>query len=402
VHFFDGSTELNVTVTDAIAAQATLDVSYTWTVTDAITLGNHTLGIGVDSQAVPDYWAEENITVVGVANVSITSLTVSAASEFEGVNVTFTAKLFNNGTLDSDLLMVEFFDGTTMIGNKTNVTVAKGLTVDVTFQWLLPQVELDTNKTIKAKVAGMESPVNLTIKNKVPKIEVLTFTVGDGRIGDNATFAATVKNNGTGDAVNITVDFYDGATKVGSSAAFNLSVGSTKDVTATIKLAGTPDANHTFYAKIVSVGATEKNATKMVSHTLTAASLYIVSMTVKPTKLEGKAKDSTQTYKITIVVKNSGETRGQVNLSMMEGKKLITSTPVVIQLDGLATFNQTYEWKVKGDGEHKCVATLSAGAVGTPSTKEVKVKLAYTPGFEVLVLVGAMIAALVLVRRRKN
>jgi hypothetical protein len=40
--------------------------------------------------------------------------------------------------------------------------------------------------------------------------------------------------------------------------------------------------------------------------------------------------------------------------------------------------------------------------VGTPSTKEVKVKLAYTPGFEVLVLVGAMIAALVLVRRRKN
>jgi len=392
-----------VTVTDALDPAATMDVTWNWTITDAVTLGDHTIYVGVGPESNDPYWVPVVVPVKGLANVTISSFTATPTAPFEGDTVTLSVKLFNNGTADAINLTVDFYDGTTLLNSTTNLTAPKGVETTVpSITTIIGNLTADTNKTYKAKVGAIEMTVVVTARDRVPKIEVTSFTVGDGRIGDNATFAATVKNNGTGDAVNITVDFYDGATKVGSSAPFNLTQGSSKDTTATIKLSGTADANHTFYAKVATVGVTEKNVTKMVNHTLTAASIYIVSMTVKPTKLEGKAKDSTQDYKITIVVKNSGESRGQVNLSMVEGKKLISVIPVVIQLDGGATFNQTYTWKVKGDGEHKCVATLSAGAVGTPSTKEVKVKLAYTPGFEVLVLVGAMIAALVLVRRRKN
>jgi hypothetical protein len=394
VHFYNGLTELNATVTGAIAAQATLDVSFVWNVTEAITPGNHTVGIGIDTQALPNYWVEMNITVVGVPNVTVLSLTTSAATEFEGTNVTLTAKLFNNGTEDSTPLTVEFYDGTTMIGNKTNITVAKGQTVDVTLVWTLPLVELDTNKTIKAKVAGSESPVNVTIRNKAPKIEILAFTAPIGRIGDNVTITATVKNNGTGDAVGMVVDFYDGATKVGSTPAFNLTVGSTNVTSVTFKLSGTGDANHTFFAK---ASGAEKNDTKMIGHTLSAASISIVSFTVSPKTKDKQTKDSTQEFKLTITLKNGGELAGSVTLSIKEGTKVIANASV--PLAGGANTTQTYTWKVKGDATHKAVATITGDGTGT---SEAKATLHYAPGFEVLVLMGSMIVALVLVRRRKN
>jgi hypothetical protein len=383
-----------------LSVGAGTDIVYTWTVTDTVALGDHIFYVQLGDETI-DMTINATVNVKGVANLTVSNLVASPTTAFEGDNVTFTATLFNNGTEDAVNQTIIWSDGTTQIGTTINVTVTKGQTMTKTFVWALPSVDQDTNKTIKAMIGTAFMTVNVTDRNKAPKIEVVSFSVGDGRIGDNVTFAATLKNNGTGDAVNMTAEFYDGTTKVGTSAPFNLTTGSTKDVSVSVKLAGDADKNHTFYVKSVPAG-TEKNVTKMVGHTLSKANIYIVSFVVKPSKLEGKPKDSTQDYKVTITLKNSGELMGVCILNMTEGKKLITIIPVPVILDAGANSTTTYVWKVKGDGTHTCVATLSTGDVGTPSTMSVKVTLKYAPGFEVLALMGAIIVALVLVRRRKN
>jgi hypothetical protein len=389
-----------VTVADTVNPGDSMDVKMNWTITDTVTLGDHSVYVGVGSESAEPYWMFVNVTVNGLANVTISNFTVTPASPFENDTVTLSVKLFNNGTADALNLTVQYFDGTALVNSSINITAPKGVETVVPIATAnIGTLTADTNKTYKAKIGTSEMTVTVLARDKVPKIEVVTFTVGEGRIGDNATFTATVKNNGTGEAINITVDFYDGTSKVGSSAPFNLTVGSSVDKTATIKLSGTADANHTFYARIASVGVTEKSVTKPVNHTLSEPSIYIVSMLVKPTKLEGQAKDSTKDYKITIVLKNSGEKAGSVVLNITEGKKLITAATV--NLGANETYNNTFTWKVKGDGDHKAVAVITGNA-GTPSTKDVKATLHYTPGFELLALVGAIIVALVLVRRRKN
>jgi len=395
-----------VTVPGPLDPGATMDLAWNWTITDSVTLGEHTIYVGVDPESAEPYWMYVVVTVNGLAAVAVSNLTATPASAFENDNVTLTAKLANNGTADGINVTVQFFDGETLINTTIVALVPHGTeTIVPSVTANIGNLSGDANKTYKVKVGSSEMTVTVAARDRVPKIEVLAFSVGDGRIGDTVTFSATVKNNGTGDAVNIAVDFYDGGAKVGSSAAFNLTVLSSRDVTASIKLSGTPDANHTFSARVATYGVLDRNVTKMVNHTLSPASFVIISMTVKPTKLEGQPKDSTQNYKITIVVRNSGESRGQVNLTLTEGKNVITVIPIVIALDGGAEYNTSANpiiWKVKGDGEHKCLATLSAGPLGSPSTKEVKVTLRYTPGFEVLAMVGAIILALALVRRGKN
>lgn len=378
------------------------DIVWTWAVTDTVALGTHTIYVQVASQT-QDMWTNVSVSIIGVANVTIASLVPSAATAFEGDNVTFTATLFNNGTEDSVNQTITWSDATgatpAPIGTTINVTVLKGQSKPFAFVWTLPAVDVDGNKTVKATIGSAAMSVNVMDRNKAPKIEIISFTIPSlTRIADVAIFQATLKNNGTGDAINMVVDFYDGTTKMASSAPFNLSVQGSKSVSVNVTLAGTADANHTF--SVQALGA-QKNITQSVGHKLAPAAIGIVSFIVKPTKKEGQAKDSTQDYKITITLRNTGEVMGMVILNITEKGKLVTIIPVPVILDGSASTTQNYTWKVKGDGDHTAVATIS-GDAGTPSTMSVKATLKYSPGFEVLALVAAIIVAVILVRRRKN
>lgn len=401
--FYETDTTAAKFTSDAfnLSVGASTDIVWTWAVTDTVALGVHTIYVQVASET-QDMWTNLSVTIIGVANVTIASLVPSAVTAFEGDNVTFTATLFNNGTDDSVNQTITWWDATgatpAQIGTTVNVTVLKGQNKPFAFVWTLPQVDVDGNKTVKATIGAAALSVNVMDRNKAPKIEIMAFTVQNGRIGDNITMTATVKNNGTGDAIGLVVDFYDGTTKTASYAAFNLSVQGSKSVTVYYIQAGIADANHTF--SVQALGA-QKNITQTVGHTLAPAAINIVSFTVKPTKKEGQAKDSTQDYKLTITLKNTGEVMGVCLLNITEKGKLVTVIPVPVILDGGASTTQNYTWKVKGDGDHTAVATLS-GDAGTTKTMSVKATLKYSPGFEVLVLVAAIIVAVILVRRRKN
>jgi PGF-CTERM protein len=343
----------------------------------------------------------ENITLANPApKLAVDSLIVSAASALEGVTVTLTASINNSGTANAVDQTIEFLDGTTVL-NATNVSVDMGQVKDVPYIWLLPDVTADTTKNITAKLGDSSAWVNVTIIAKVAKINITVFTAPDGmKIGDTVLFSATIKNEGNDNATGIVVEFYDNATKLNSSAPFNLSAGSSTGVSLNVTLIGTADANHLFFVK--AAGA-QKNVTKSVAHKPVPASVKITSFTVKPAKRDKQPQDSTQSYTLTVVMQNTGEIKStDCTLTIKEGSKVISPTPESISIDGNNNLTKTYTWKVKGSGSHTATATLSGTEAGSTAPITTKCTLEYTPGFEVLFLVAAILVAALLVRRRKN
>ncbi len=367
----------------------------------SLTDGEYAVGAMMEDWQVSIKMASENITLANpAAKVAVDSLLASAASALEGTNVTLTASLNNSGTANAVNLTVDFMDGTTVVHSETNISVDMGQTKDVSYIWTLPDVAADTTKNITAKVGDSSAWVNVTIVAKVPVIIITDFTVPDGRIGDVRTFSATVKNNGTGVASGLVVEFYDSTTKLGSSTPFDLTAGSSQVVPLNVTLAGTGDVNHIFFVK--AMGA-EKNVTKMVGHTLAPAKVTLTAFTVSPAKKDKQPADSTQSFTLTVTMKNTGEIKSSnCTLTVKEGTKSITLTPENIALDGNLSVTKTYTWKVKGSGAHTATATLAGADTGATATLTAKCTLEYTPGFEVLFLAAAIFVAAVLVRRRKN
>ncbi len=350
-------------------------------------------------QATASEVSDEILLMPPIAVVTVDSLAVSPASAFEGANVTLTAKLNSTGTVDALNQTLEFWDGTTSLGTVTGISIPLGTAKDVSFTWTLPEVAADTNKTVTAKVGDKSNTVNLTIQNKFPVIEMVSFTVPDGmKVGDMVNFSASIKNSGTGDARGLVVEFYDNATKLGNTTAFDLAAGNTTTVTVKVTVSGAPDVDHRFFVK--ALGA-EKNVSKPVAHVPAPAKVGITSFAVKPAKKDGQPKDSTQSFTLTITLKNSGELKSaNCTLTVKEGSKTVATESIA--LDGNGTVTKTYTWKVKGSGGHTATATLAGADAGTPATLSTKCTLEYTPGFEVLFLVAAIFVAAILARRRKD
>jgi hypothetical protein len=341
-----------------------------------------------------------NITITGEANVSVDTFTLSAASGLEGDTVTMTAKLFNNGTADAVNYTCEFVHGTSSLGTKTNLTVVKGGTLEVVFSYTLPNITVDNmTQGAAAKVGNSMKGTNLTIIKKKPVVVVANIAIVPAgfKAGDTVTATVTVNNSGTAVATGVVIDLYDGNTKIGNSTAMNISAGSSQAFTITaIVPASTTDANHTFYAKYGTTA--EKNMTvPNVPHTPTVASIVLGNFTVSPKTKDKMPKDSTQSYTLTVVLKNNGELAGTVVLTVKEGTKTINTQNVTVA--GKGTQTVTIVWKVKGDGSHSAVATITGAGTGTATAKAT---LKYTPGFEVIFLAAAILVAAVLVRRRKQ
>jgi hypothetical protein len=302
------------------------DVIWTWTVTDSVVLGNHTIYAQVNDAPSED-WSDITVTVMGLANVTLTRLVASSAAVFEGNNVTFTVRLFNNGTDHAENLTLTWSEGTTELATDTGFSVLKGETVERTFVTGWGSVDHDTNKTVTATIGTASLAVNVTVRDRAPLIEIASFTVPLGRIGDDVVFGAKVKNNGTGDANGIRVQFLDGTVLLNETVIFNLPVGSTMDVAVRAILAGTPDAAHTFFVRALDA---EKNATATVGHRLAPAAISIAAFTASPARLENQPRDSYQSFELEVVIENSGEVAGSVHLTVSEGFKIIFNKTMMI------------------------------------------------------------------------
>lgn len=409
----DGTMDLGTVVTEVPAGEtvnADLVTKYSGLL---IADGTHTITASM-TDLTPSTMEVGDINLTNPkANVTIDDLKVDKASAYEGDKVTFTVTLTNSGTADAPNITVDFSELVILvymsIGQLPNVTVAKGTTVNVTWAYTLPNITGTTeNKTIRAGygegiVLTTYKTINVTTNKKLPKLEYVTFTAPTGkRINEMAEFTIKVMNNGTATATGIVIKLMEGAMAYTNvSAAFNLTVGESKEVKLGITLTGDGDKNHT-YTAVATVGGVDykKDATVMVGHEI-FASIGIKAFKISPTKKENQPKDSSQSYTATVTLKNVGEKAGSVQLILMEGIKIIGNQTVSV--DALAQKDVKMTFKVKGSGTHKITAMVSLPNPDPMNmTKTASCELKYQPGFELVVLIGAIIVAAVVVGRRKK
>jgi hypothetical protein len=344
----------------------------------------------------------------------VTGLTVSAASGFEGDSLTFTAALFNNGTdIATDLPV--YFSQLMLLGIYTsigsvNVTVAKGASANAVFVWKLPNITAASeNETIRAGVGGFLltswQTINITVNKKLPKIEFSSFVIpANIRRYDDVKFNLTVKNTGLANATGVVIKITKDGGIYCTTDPFNLGINETKTIQAEVTIMDAGDANHVYIATATAGGADfSKNATVYVLHNIYPI-ISVVSLKMSPSKLENKPKDSSQSVKATVTLKNAGEKEGTVLLTLMDAtaKKVVKMENVTVPAN--TTSKQfTYSFSIKGAGTHKIgVLVTGVGVDMLNATKEAKCELQYQPGFETVVLVGAVLVAIILLRRKKN
>lgn len=353
------------------------------------------------------------------ANLTITGLTANPATAYEGDDVTFMVTLVNDGTADATDISIDFSELVLIVymsvGELPNVTVPMGQTVNVNWTYKLPGIDSATEtKTIRAGygtgfVLDTYKMVNVTVNKKMPKLEITGFTMPAGkRVYDNIEVNITVKNNGTANATGVVVKLREGSWEyTNATDPFNLTVGESRTVKVGITIMDEgSDVNRTFTAVAI-VGGVEskKESTIFVAHQI-YASIGIQKFTISPAKKDNQPKDSSQSFTATVTLKNLGEKTGSVQLILGEGTgtnaKILANQTVSV--DALATKEVKVPFKVKGAGKHTIISVVSLPNPDPGNmTKQATCELQYSsPGFEVVVLLGAMIVGAVFVRRRKG
>ncbi|MBM4247999.1 MAG: hypothetical protein FJ149_00895 [Euryarchaeota archaeon] len=364
--------------------------------------------------------AGTNISLTSpMANITITGLAVSPASGYEGETVTFTVTLMNDGTAAADNITIDFSEFVILVympvGELPNVTVPEGETVNATWDYVLPEITGGSEtKTIRAGYGeglflSTYMTVNVTVKKRMPVLEVTSFSMpADKRVNDFVEVSISVKNNGTANATGVVVKLRQGGWEYTNvTEPFNLSIGESKTVTLGISLNDEViDGNQT-YTAVAIVGGVEskKDSTVFVARQIYAA-IGIQSFKISPAKKDNQPKDSSQSFTATVTLKNIGEKAGSVQLMLMEGTgasaKLLANQTVSV--DPLSTKEVKVSFKVKGAGKHTITSVVSLPNPDPGNmTKQATCELQYSsPGFEVAILVAAILAVAVLVRRRKN
>jgi hypothetical protein len=191
-----------------------------------------------------------------------------------------------------------------------------------------------------------------------------------------------------------------------TSNPFNLTAGNSTVVSMYITIIDSGDTNQTFTATATAAGVDyTNNTTVYVSHEV-VASIGIISLAISPSAMKDKPKDSTQTFTVTITLQNNGEKAGQVLLMVVEPLKILSNQSV--SLDPKTSKDIKVTISIKGSGAHNIMAIVSGEVDFANLTMSANCTLTYKanakaqPGFEVVVLVAAVLVALALVRRRKS
>ena len=148
------------------------------------------------------------------SDISITGVTATPAAALVGVDeVTMTAALANAGN-EMGKANVTFSIGVVTIGFVLQDVPAGG-TADAVLKTKFEGLSPPNGKySVKASMTDLQpseatSAENITLTNPVANLTITGLTVNpaSGYVGDNVTFTATLKNDGTADATNIAIDF---------------------------------------------------------------------------------------------------------------------------------------------------------------------------------------------------
>lgn len=221
----------NVTVDGLAAGQNTTVTSQNWTAVE----GQHNLTIQVDSEDNVTESNETNNELVHAFTVdpdepdlSVTELTHSPESPFEGQEVTLTATVANHGNTAAEDVTLRFMvDGLRLGGDKTIATLGPGDTTTITSDaWESTEGEHDASATAdpgdeieETDEANNTATHTFTVAPDEPDLVVSDITTdpAEPEAGQNVTLTATVENQGHTAAGNSTLIFRVNGTQLGDA-----------------------------------------------------------------------------------------------------------------------------------------------------------------------------------------
>jgi subtilase family serine protease len=392
------TTSANSTTSITSGATLTVTASGTWSATS----GTHTLTAKADNSNTTVESNEsnnsysENLTIGGgggTPDLIITDITSSPASPLTGNAVTFSAVVKNQGTgatPGGTIIGVSFsVDGTQVSwSDNTTTSLAAGASVTVTAtggpsgsaNWtattgnhtVTAWVD-DVNRMSETNESNNQYSESMAVTTSpMPDLVVtsLTFTPASPVTGDNVSFTATVKNQGTSAGAPGIVSFKVDGTQVSATSndTAALAVGATKTVIGTWTASGV--GSHTVTATVDNANTTtegnETNNTNSVSLSVNpkpGVDLVITNITWSPSYVTaGNA------VTFSAVVKNQGTTAGAAGTIVFKvnGTQVASVTSSTsITAGSTLTLNGSGSWTAIS-GTH----VISATADNTNTTVE--------------------------------
>jgi hypothetical protein len=408
-----------------------------WRTPDSLLNKLYTINVTPDPYGVPLKGSlEKELAVLptpkfllGISGMTYNPSTlVTKENVGETQDLTIVATVTNFGDMDlwDGIMNLDTVQGPILVNKSVNITA--GGQVDVTFKYAVSTPENDTVLKMTAIIMKNDKSFSLSKNITVPgdvdrpefNLSALTITpASESERGLWIEIKATIDNVGDATGIDIPLTFRAGTTVLDTRTVASLPAGTSRDVFVAYLLS----MNQTLGNIDLSVGidntAVYKNLTYKVIE-LKTPNLKLEFGKDKNGKVQsfsGSAADGkSKTYTVTVLVSNIGaadaknvtlllkDSKGNVLGSMSQmgvktGKNLTVTFTIKVKA-GTSTklhVDATYDGLHGIAGHDKGLSSTSDPA-NSPTVKVTKT----TPGFEAVVLIGAVAVALVVLSRRKK
>lgn len=388
---------------------------FSWNSTDAAP-GNHTFKVKIPNSVDVNATRTSGVLVVKprTPKMAMTGFQVTPDKVNSGTPLLLNAVLENSGTADAYNQEVRFFltstDTYPLAIKKVNVKAGTSSNVNYTYT---PEIgENDTRMNFFALFGTTAINDSALVQSTVPLRPDLTVVSADfptSMMKDEAyTVTAVIANIGKAPATNFTVKFNMGTelpyliknldlangqcmtvnwTLTPSLAGDHLKL--KVDADATSSVAESNEFNNVFESDPVIVISGESQA-------------FIEVQSVNPAqKSYSVATGSKATVKLTVTLQNKGAKAGLVFLTVREGPTVLISDNVTVPANQTTTV--TYRWNITGAKTHTAKIGIEGADAGLITSRIISVDLTETtPGFELVAVAAAVIAVVILVRKKRK
>lgn len=431
VQFFHDGTEIVVTpgVMVSVVMGDTVEGSanVTWTMPDSITAKTYVIMVKADGNNLTKSLvvAPTEHTTLSIVDVAFAPTLVVKDNTGDTQAMTITVTVKNAGDKDAVNAVVTLkLAGTTLNTTMVNVTKNNGQT-PVTYTYMVKTPKDTANLSFEAGVSlGIDVATPLVKNISVPGHKYRAIY----EISDLSITPALTQERGL--VAKISVSVKNVGDLLGDTITIKLKAGSQDITTLTVKniaIAGTNTTSYnwsipaTFAISGVKINASIGDTiVKSMNYTIIEYKKPVLSVDCVKTK-DGKkcagysssaADGKYKTLKVQVIVTNSGTADAKnVNITIKDkdGKYLGS---LIVPTISPSTTGTTYtiECKIKAGTSTTGTATVSYSGihsdvqtpVTSPATSTQSIKVVKTPGFEVVVLVAAVMVAVVILSRRKK
>jgi hypothetical protein len=408
-----------------------------WRTPNSLFNKHYTINVTPDPYGVPlKGFLEKELVVLptpkfllGISNMTFNPSTlVSKENVGDTQDLTIVVTVTNYGDLDlwSGILNLDTGQEKILVNKSVNITA--GGQVDVTFKGSVSTPENDTVLKMTAAIMKNDKSFyfskNLTVPGDVdrPEFNITALTItptSESERGLWIEIKATIMNFGDATGVDIPLTFRAGTTVLDLRTVASLPAGTSRDVSVAYLIPIDQTLGDLGLSVSIDHTAVHKNLTYKVIElkTPTLKLEFGKDKTGKVQSFSGSAADGkSKTYTVTVLLSNLGDADAKnVTLSLKDSKDNVLGSMTQMGVKTGKNLTVTFVIKVKAgtstklhaeatyDGLHgiaghdKGLSSTSAPA-DSPTVKVTK----STPGFEVVVLIGAVMVALVVLSRRKK